>query len=116
MAAFYRRGREHGVRGSAARARPVSATAGTRWSGLSAEGCGVLWCASGALAGCGVVWCRGGKEGVLRWSSSSPPCLTAGAWAGVAGDRQQGDMGHCGKDMGTPEGSLHYLQIVLDYC
>jgi hypothetical protein len=61
MAAFYRREREHGVRGSAARARPVSATEGTRRSVLSAEGCGVLWRAAGALVGCGVVWCRGGK-------------------------------------------------------
>jgi hypothetical protein len=52
MAAFYRWEREHEVRGSATRARPVSA-----------EGCGVLWRAAGALAGCGVVWCRGGKEG-----------------------------------------------------
>jgi hypothetical protein len=61
MAALYRREREHGARGSAGRARPVSATEGTRRSGLSAEGCGVLWGAAGALAGCGVVWCRGGK-------------------------------------------------------
>jgi hypothetical protein len=60
-AAFYRREREHGVKGSAAGARPVSATGGTRRSGISAEGCSVLWRAAGALAGCGVVWCRGGK-------------------------------------------------------
>jgi hypothetical protein len=112
--AFYRREREHEVRGSAARARPVSATEGTRRSVLSAEGCGMLWRAAGALAGCGVVWCRGGKEGVLRWSSSSPPCLTAGAWVGVTGDRQQGDRGHCGKDMGTSEVTLHCLQTVLE--
>jgi hypothetical protein len=59
---FYRREREHGASGSAERARPVSANEGTRRSGLSAEGCGVLWGAAGALAGCGVVWFRGGKE------------------------------------------------------
>jgi hypothetical protein len=59
---FYSREREHGASGSAARARPVSATEGTRRSGLSAGDCGVLWGAAGALAGCGVVWCRGGKE------------------------------------------------------
>jgi hypothetical protein len=68
------------------------------------------------MGGVEAVWFRGGKEGVLRWSSSSPPCLPAGAWAGVAGDREQGDKGHCGKDMGIPEGSLHCLQTVLDYC
>jgi hypothetical protein len=61
MEAFYRREREHEVRGSAARARPVSATEGEGRSGLSAEGCSVLWHAAGALAGFGVVWCRGGK-------------------------------------------------------
>jgi hypothetical protein len=54
-AAFYRREREHGVSGSAAGARPVSAKEGTRRSVLSAEGCGVLWRAAGALAGGGVV-------------------------------------------------------------
>jgi hypothetical protein len=58
---FYRREREHGARGSAERARLVSANEGTRRSGLSARGCGVLWGAAGALAGCGVVWCRGSK-------------------------------------------------------
>jgi hypothetical protein len=61
MAALYRRERERGERGSAERARPVSANKGTRRSGLSAEGYGVLWGAAGALVGCGVVWCRGGK-------------------------------------------------------
>jgi hypothetical protein len=61
MAAFYRREREHGVMGSAAGARLVSATEGEGRSGLSEEGCSVLWRAAGALAGCGVVWCRGGK-------------------------------------------------------
>jgi hypothetical protein len=61
MAAFYRREREHEVSGSAARARPVSAKDGMRWSVLSVEGCGMLWYAAGALAGGGVVWCRGGK-------------------------------------------------------
>jgi hypothetical protein len=45
-------------------------------------------------------------------SSSSPPCLTAGAWAGVTGGRQQGDREHCGKGMGTSEVSLHCLQTV----
>jgi hypothetical protein len=60
-AAFYRREREHGVRGSAAGARPVSAKEGTRRSVLSAEGCGVLWRAAGAFAGGGLVWCRGRK-------------------------------------------------------
>jgi hypothetical protein len=110
---FYRREREHGARGSAARARLVSATEGEGRSGLSAEGCGGLQALPGALVGCGVVWCRGGKGGVLRWFSSVLPCLTAVVWAGETGDRQQGDRGHCGKDMGTPEVSLHCLQTVL---
>jgi hypothetical protein len=59
--AFYRQEREHEARGSAERARPVLANEGEGRSGLSAEGCGVLWGAAGALAGCGVVWCRGCK-------------------------------------------------------
>jgi hypothetical protein len=87
MAAFYRREREHEVSGLAARARPVWATEGTRRSVLSAEGCGVLWRAAGALAGCGVVWCRGGKEGVLRWFSSQ--------WSGQS---KQGDRGGWTRD------------------
>jgi hypothetical protein len=77
-----RREREHEVMGSAAGARPVSAKEDTRRSVLSAEGCGVLWCAAGAFAGCGVVWCREGKEGVLRWFSSQ--------WSGQS---KQGDRG-----------------------
>jgi hypothetical protein len=30
---------------------------------------------------------------VRRGPGGFPPCLTAGAWAGVTGDRQQGDRG-----------------------
>jgi hypothetical protein len=90
MAAFYRREREHEVSGSAARARPVSAKEGTRRSVLSAEGCGVLWRAAGALAGGGVVWFRGGQVRGPGVFSSVLPCLTALVGAGEAGDRQRG--------------------------
>jgi hypothetical protein len=61
MAALYRREREHEARGSAERARPVSANEGTRRSGLSAGGCGVRWGAAGAMGGAEMVWCSGGK-------------------------------------------------------
>jgi hypothetical protein len=87
MVAFYRREREHEVRGSTAGARPVSANEGTRRSVLSAEGCGVLWRAAGALASGGLVWCRGGKEGVLRWFSLQ--------WSGQS---KQGDRGGWTRD------------------
>jgi hypothetical protein len=78
------------VRGSAAGARPVSATGGTRRSVLSAEGCGVLWRAAGALAGCGVVWCRGASDGcgegsgVFFSSMSHGRGLGRGDWGSTA--------------------------------
>jgi hypothetical protein len=61
MAASYRQEREHGARGSAERARPVSANGGEGRSGLSVGCCGRLQELAGAFAGRGVVWCRGGK-------------------------------------------------------
>jgi hypothetical protein len=50
---FYRRDREHGVMGSAAGARLVSAKEGEGRSGLSAEGCGGLQALAGVLAAVG---------------------------------------------------------------
>jgi hypothetical protein len=58
-----------------------------------AAGCGVLHARPGAMGGVGTVWFRGGQGRGPVCSSSSPPCLTAGAWEGVTGDRQQGDRG-----------------------
>jgi hypothetical protein len=51
-----------------------------------AAGCGVLWLAAGAMGGVETVWFRGGHGRGPVCSSTSPPCLTAGAWAGVTGD------------------------------
>jgi hypothetical protein len=108
---FYSREREHEARGSGARARPVSATEGTRRSGLSAEGCCALWRAAGALAGCGVVWCRGGKEwlwgGVrvvsLRFFQVSRP------WVGAEGDGE-GWLGTAESKNSRKGAGIHYCK------
>jgi hypothetical protein len=73
MAAFYRRDREHGVMGSAARARLVSAKEGEGRSGLSAEGSGGLQALAGALAGGGVVSSEGDTLGRRRLVPVSRP-------------------------------------------
>jgi hypothetical protein len=72
MAALYRREREHEARGSAERARPVSANGGTRRSGLSAGDCCVLWRAAGAFTGGGVVGSEGDTLGGPGRFSSMP--------------------------------------------
>jgi hypothetical protein len=94
MAAFYRRDREHGVMGSAAGARLVSANEGEGLSGLSAEGCGGLQALAGALAGGGVVGSEGDTLGgsgavFLHAFHVSRP----GVGAEGAEDRQRGERG-----------------------
>jgi hypothetical protein len=122
-AAFYRREREHGVRGSAARARPVSAKEGTRQSVLSAEGCCGLWRAAGAFVGGGLVWCRGGKGGVLWWFSSdfhvSRPGPGRGEGAPTAGHSRRGrdTMGRTKRGLATgPCTNLHLCRFLPTMC
>jgi hypothetical protein len=93
---FYRREREHGVRGSAAGARPVSAKEGTRRSGLSADGCGGLQALAGALGGGGVVGSEGDTLGRRRVPVSRP-------WSGP--ERAKGQRG---MDVGWERGVIGY--------
>jgi hypothetical protein len=83
---FYRREREHGVSGSAAGARLVSANEGEGRSRLSAEGCGGLQALAGALVGGGVV----GSEGDMLGGPgrfSSMPSMSHGLGSGQRGLR-----------------------------
>jgi hypothetical protein len=85
---FYSREREHRARGSAERARPVSAN-GVKRGGVGGC-CGVLQVSPGVMGEVGMVWFRGGQGSGLGVFFSSPPCLTSGVWAGETGGRQQG--------------------------
>jgi hypothetical protein len=94
MAALYSREREHEARGSAERARPVSAN-GVKRGGVG--GCCGLRCAAGES------WRDGrGRDGLVQREQvrgvrvcfpPCPPCLTAWVGAGEARARQRGERG-----------------------